>query len=42
MAEELNKYLAALFDYWDGKNDEFEPILISEEVDAEMEKDSFY
>lgn len=24
--EELNQYIQELFDYWDGKNDDFEPI----------------
>ena len=38
----LNQYIPALFEYWDGKNDNFEPIAIPKEVDDEMEKDSFY
>ena len=25
-AETLNQYIKELFDYWDGKNDDFEPI----------------
>ena len=41
-AEALNQYIKELFDYWDGKNDDFEPIPISKEVDDEMQKDSFY
>ena len=41
-AEALNQYIKELFDYWDGKNDDFEPIQISKEVDDEMQKDSFY
>jgi hypothetical protein len=41
-AEELNQYIQQLFDYWEGKNDDFEPIPIPKEVDDEMEKDSFY
>ncbi len=40
--EELNQYIQQLFDYWEGKNDDFEPIPIQKEVDDEMEKDSFY
>lgn len=40
--EELNQYIKDLFDYWNGKNDDFEPILIGKEVDDEMKKDSFY
>ena len=40
--EELNQYIQQLFDYWEGKNDDFEPIPIPKEVDDEMEKDSFY
>lgn len=24
--EELNQYIQQLFDYWEGKNDDFEPI----------------
>ena len=38
--EELNQYIQQLFDYWEGKNDDFEPIPIPKEVDDEMEKDS--
>ena len=30
--EELNQYIQELFDYWDGKNDDFEPIPIPKEV----------
>lgn len=41
-AEELNDYVQELFEYWDGKNDNFKPITILKEVDDEMEKDSFY
>lgn len=41
-AETLNQYIKELFDYWEGKNDDFEPIPIPKEVDDEMEKDSFY
>ena len=40
--EELNQYIQQLFDYWEGKNDDFEPIPIPKEVDDEMEKDYFY
>ena len=40
--EELNQYIQQLFDYWEGKNDDFEPIPIPKEVDDEMQKDSFY
>ena len=40
--EELNQYIQQLFDYWEGKNDDFETIPIPKEVDDEMEKDSFY
>lgn len=40
-AELLNQYIKELFDYWNG-NDDFEPVLISKEVDDEMKKDSFY
>lgn len=40
--ELLNQYIKELFDYWNGENDNFEHILISKEVDDEMEKDSFY
>lgn len=28
--EELNQYIQELFDYWDGKNDDFEPMQRSE------------
>lgn len=41
-AEALNQYIKELLDYWDEKNDDFEPIPISKEVDDEMQKDSFY
>lgn len=41
-AEELNQYIQELFDYWNGKNDDFKPVPIQKEVDDEMEKDSFY
>jgi len=41
-AETLNQYIKELFDYWDGKNDDFEPIPIPKEVDDEMQRDSFY
>ena len=41
-AETLNQYTKELFDYWDGKNDDFEPIPIPKEVDDEMQRDSFY
>lgn len=41
-AEALNQYIKELFDYLDGKNDDFEPIPISKEIDDEMQKDSFY
>lgn len=37
--EELNQYIQELFDYWDGKNDDFEPIPIPKEVDDEMQRD---
>ena len=40
--EELNQYIQELFDYWDGKNDDFEAIPIPKEVDDEMQRDSFY
>lgn len=30
-AETLNQYIKGLFDYWDGKNDDFEPIPIPKE-----------
>ena len=40
--EELNQYIQELFDYWDVKNDDFEPIPIPKEVDDEMQRDSFY
>ena len=40
--EELNQYIQELFDYWEGKNDDFEPIPIPKEVDDEMQRDSFY
>lgn len=32
-AETLNQYIKELFDYGDGKNDDFEPIPIPKEVD---------
>lgn len=38
----LNQYIEKLFDYWDGKNDDFEPVPIPKEVDDEMQRDSFY
>lgn len=38
-AETLNQYIKELFDYWDGKNDDFEPIPIPKEVDDEMQAD---
>ena len=41
-AETLNQYIKELFDYWNGKNDDFEPIPIPKEVDDEMQRDSFY
>lgn len=41
-AEALNQYIQELFNYWDGKNDDFKPVPISKEVDDEMERDSFY
>ena len=41
-AETLNKYIKELFDYWNGKNDDFEPTPIPKEVDDEMQRDSFY
>lgn len=40
--ETLNQYIKELFDYWSGKNDDFEPIPIPKEVDDEMQRDSFY
>lgn len=40
--EEFNKYISDLMDYWEGKNDDFEPMPIPKEVDDEMQKDSFY
>ncbi|MDD3186107.1 MAG: hypothetical protein PHT76_12485 [Anaerostipes sp.] len=39
---DFNQYIEELLDYWEGKNDSFIPLPISEEVDLEMEKDSFY
>lgn len=41
-AETLNQYIKELFDYWNEKNDDFEPIQIPKEVDDEMQRDSFY
>ena len=41
-AETLNQYIKELFDYWNGENDDFEPIPIPKEVDDEMQRDSFY
>jgi len=41
-AETLNQYIKELFDYWNGKNDDFESIPIPKEVDDEMQRDSFY
>ena len=41
-AETLNQYKKELFDYWNEKNDDFEPIQIPKEVDDEMQRDSFY
>ena len=41
-AETLNQYIKELFDYWNEKNDDFEPIQIPNEVDDEMQRDSFY
>lgn len=40
-AEALNQYIKELFDYLDGKNDNFEPVPIPKEIDDEMQKDSF-
>lgn len=40
--ETLNQYIKELFDYWNGENDDFEPIQIPKEVDDEMQRDSFY
>ena len=40
-AEALNQYIKELFDYWDVKNDNFEPVPIPKEIDDEMQKDSF-
>lgn len=40
-AAQLNEYIEELFNYWDGENDDFEPIPISEEVEEEALKDSF-
>lgn len=40
-AEALNQYIKELFAYWDGKNDNFEPVPIPKEIDDEMQKDSF-
>ena len=40
--EELNQYIQELFEYWDGKNYDFEPIQIQKEFDDEMKRDSFY
>lgn len=41
-ARELNEYIKELFEFWDEKNDDFKPLPILEEVDREMQKDSFY
>lgn len=41
-AETLNQYIKELFDYWNGKNDDFESIPIPKEVDDEIQRDSFY
>lgn len=41
-AETLNQYIKELFDYWNEKNDDFEPIQIPKEVDDEIPyKDHF-
>lgn len=40
-AEQLNEYIEELFNYWNGENDDFEPIPISEEAEKEALKDSF-
>lgn len=40
-AEALNWYMKEVFDYWNGKNNNFEPIPIPKEVDDEMLRDSF-
>ena len=37
-AETLNQYIKELFDYWNGENDDFEPISIPKEVDDEKKK----
>ena len=41
--ETLNEYIEKIFQYWNGETtEEFELIPIPEEVDREMQKDSFY
>lgn len=37
-AEALNQYIKELFAYWDGENDNFEPVPIPKEIDDEMQK----
>ncbi len=41
-ADELTEYIDRVCAYWDGNNPDFVPIPISEEVDLEMPRDSFY
>lgn len=38
----LNEYVEELFKFWDGKNDDFKPLPIPDEIDREMQRDSFY
>lgn len=38
----LNEYIEELFKFWDGENDDFKPLPIPEEIDREMQRDSFY
>jgi hypothetical protein len=40
-AECLNDYLEELFSYWNGENDDFVPISISEEAERDALRDSF-
>lgn len=40
-AQLLNEYIEELYDYWNGKNDDFVPVPISEEAEEEALKDSF-
>lgn len=40
-AQLLNEYLDELFAYWNGENDDFVPVPISEEVEKEALRDRF-